>query len=381
MAGEADLDAWWRNIQVGDVFELFVMGDVVQESETRRRSKKGRDDPQNEGWRPCTVIRMEGTGPRAKAVLSFTDLSGNKTEETIPIRDSGGGRLRQCAKTEDEKDRSKAKKGKKAVEDSEEEETSVDKSLVNQGPQGAIIVGMRVKVLYDEEEWYEGIVRNPTKKAGEFCIVFEDDETTTAKIPSPEGDVELILSKEELCEITRQSIASDGGLVYRVLQTALVRSRSLKSNQELPAPYTQLLASVMNSVLRKIRCPYCSLVSFLPTIVGFQPHKNNEGKDSSKSSERHTPIENQRRRTPRQDRQIRHRHRGGRHPRAPPPNRQQGPGPGEAPRCAGERTRARRLRSHAGFDDTGCKGAGEGAPFGGVPHAIPGHAALGERRR
>ena len=261
MAGAVDLDAWWRNIQVGDICELFVMGDVVQESETRRRSKKGRDDKRTEGWRPCTVLSIDGTGQRAKAVVSFTDLNGEKAQETIPIRDSGGGRLRQCARALEESskdERPKAKKNKKdATEQGEEDETPAAKAVSTQSDKAESqvdLVGTRVKVLYNEDEWYEGIIRNKTKKAGEYCIVFEDDEETTAVIPSPEGDVELIFPKEELCDKVKQDHCSEGGLVYRVLHTCLVKSRNLKSNQELPGPYTQLMTAVMGAVTRKIRC-------------------------------------------------------------------------------------------------------------------------------
>ena len=258
MAG-VDVEGWWKNVQAGDILELFVMGDVVQESETRRRSKKGRDERQSEGWRPCTVVSVEGTGQRAKAAVSFTDLSGNKAQETLALRDSGGGRLRQCAKTEDENERAKGKKGKKNTADEADSGEMSSKTPSkqmeldeNQEESSVSIVGMRVKVLYDEDEWYEGVIRNPTKKAGEYCIIFEDDEETTAIIPSPEGDVEIILPKEELCEKAKQCLSAEG-LVYRILHTCLVRSRSLKSNQELPAPYTQLMSTVMASVIRRIR--------------------------------------------------------------------------------------------------------------------------------
>jgi hypothetical protein len=263
MAGGSEVDGWWKNIQEGDVLELFVMGDVVQESETRRKSKKGRDDKQSEGWRPCTVLSVEGTGQRAKAVVSFTDLSGNKSQETIAVRDSGGGRLRQCARAEDENERTKGKKSKKAAVDEADSNETWAKTPSKQNESedipdvsSASIVGMRVKVLYDEDEWYEGVIRNPTKKAGEYCIIFEDDEETTAIIPSPEGDVELILTKDELCEKAKQSVAMDG-LIYRAVHTCLVRSRSVKSSQEIPAPYVQLMSTAVTSVVRRIRWSHC----------------------------------------------------------------------------------------------------------------------------
>jgi hypothetical protein len=264
MAGASDQATWWRNIQVGDILEIFLISDTNQDSEPRKRASKGRDERTAEGWRPCTVVGMEGAGLRAKAVVAFTDLSGNKTEETIPVRDSGGHRLRQPAsKTEDDtmkEDRAKSKKSKKAPTEDIDPVNSPDlKGLQKRtdtpdsNDPNTSIVGMRVKVLYDGDEWYEGVIRNPTKNAGEYCIIFEDDEETTALIPSPEGDVELILPKEELCEKVKKNLDPEGGLVYRLLHISLVKTRSLKSNQELPTPYTQLLSAATNAVVRRIR--------------------------------------------------------------------------------------------------------------------------------
>ena len=258
MAG-SDPEAWWRTIQAGDNLEIFVTADSQQDDVPRRKSK-GREDKPVEAWMPCKVESLEGTGARAKALIVFTDLNGKQAHETIPIKDACGVRLRQTTKPEDDRMKEERAKNKKAKnEGSEDPEGQAPKSDQKTSFQGFTelpdpLIGSRVKVLYDETDWYEGIIRCQGKKPGQYVVAFdEDDEKTTVNIPSATGDVEVIMTKDELCERVKQLSENENSLLNRLLHRALVKSKCLRSNQGLPSPYLDLLASVTSTVIRKIK--------------------------------------------------------------------------------------------------------------------------------
>lgn len=260
MAGSSDPEAWWRSIQANDALEIFVMSDPHLEDAPRRKSK-GRDDKTAESWRPCKVDSVEGSGARARALVSYTDISGKKVQDSILLKDFCGGRLRRPVETDEEKVKEdKAKSRKSRGENSDDVQGQASK--VEEKPPGFHgfsessdpFVGSRVKVLYDETDWYEGIIRCPGKKPGQYIVAFDqDEEKTTVNIPSSNGDVEVIIPKDELCERVKQLSENENSLLNRLLHRALVKSKCLKSNQGLPSPYSDLLLSVTSTVIRKIK--------------------------------------------------------------------------------------------------------------------------------
>jgi hypothetical protein len=293
MAGGTDSNSWWKAVQVGESLEIFVVSDQPTELEPRRKSQKGRDSERSP-WCVGTISSIEGNGLRAKVVVNYTDPGGKVVQETIALRDSGAGRLRPLTQAPVvDVIQSKSKKGKRdneAVNENDQVAETVSAAVQkvdslnsvenSEAGQRIDIVGMRVKVLYDDDIWYDGVIRSRSKKNGEYRIVFEDDEEIAVVLPSPDGDAELVLPKEDLCGRITMQIQPPDGLIYGILHSALVKTRNLKSNQELPLPYSQLLSAAGNAITRQIRCQlgdyiFCPLLIF---IIAFPTDWDSESK-------------------------------------------------------------------------------------------------------